>query len=53
VKVSFEIPEYTGESTGLGATRLLEVIRASGVKTRFYQAASSEMFGPHRHPSTS
>jgi hypothetical protein len=55
VKVSFEIPEYTGESTGLGATRLLEVIRASGVKTRFYQAASSEMFGaapPPQHELT-
>src|SRR5919197_5707774 len=45
VKVSFEIPEYTGESTGLGTTRLLEAIRASGVETRFYQASSSEMFG--------
>jgi GDPmannose 4,6-dehydratase len=45
VKVSFEIPEYTGESTGLGTTRLLEAIRASGIKTRFYQASSSEMFG--------
>jgi GDP-mannose 4,6-dehydratase len=45
VKVSFEIPEYTGESTGLGTTRLLEAIRAAGIKTRFYQASSSEMFG--------
>ena len=45
VKVSFEIPEYTGESTGLGTARLLEAIRASGVQTRFYQASSSEMFG--------
>ena len=45
VKVSFEIPEYTGESTGLGTTRLLEAIRASGIETRFYQASSSEMFG--------
>jgi GDPmannose 4,6-dehydratase len=45
VKVSFEIPEYTGESTGLGTTRLLEAIRASGVETRFYQASSSEMYG--------
>ena len=45
VKVSFEIPEYTGESTGLGTIRLLEAIRASGVETRFYQASSSEMFG--------
>jgi GDPmannose 4,6-dehydratase len=45
VKVSFEVPDYTGEATGLGTTRLLEAIRASGVETRFYQASSSEMFG--------
>src|SRR5919197_504937 len=45
VKVSFEIPEYTGESTGLGTTRLLEAIRASGVETRFYQASSSACRG--------
>ena len=49
VKVSFEIPEYTGEITGLGTIRLLEAIRDSGIKTKFYQASSSEMFGlaPH------
>ena len=45
VRVSFDVPEYTGEVTGLGLTRLLEAIRHSGVKTRFYQASSSEMFG--------
>ena len=45
VKVSFEMPEYTGDVTGLGTIRLLEAIRASGVDTRFYQASSSEMFG--------
>ncbi|MDE2028409.1 MAG: GDP-mannose 4,6-dehydratase [Candidatus Omnitrophica bacterium] len=45
VKVSFEIPEYTAEVAGLGTTRLLEAIRESGVKTKFYQASSSEMFG--------
>lgn len=45
VRVSFDIPEYTGEVTGLGTTRLLEAIRESGVKTKFYQASSSEMFG--------
>ncbi|RZS91282.1 GDPmannose 4,6-dehydratase [Motilibacter rhizosphaerae] len=45
VKVSFEMPEYTGDVTGLGTIRLLEAIRASGVATRFYQASSSEMFG--------
>ena len=45
VKVSFDMPEYTGNITGLGTTRLLEAIRRSGIKTRFYQASSSEMFG--------
>jgi len=45
VRVSFDIPEYTGEITGLGAIRLLEAIRESGLKPRFYQASSSEMFG--------
>lgn len=45
VKVSFEIPEYTGDITALGTTRLLEAIRRSGIKTKFYQASSSEMFG--------
>ncbi|MDY6987008.1 MAG: GDP-mannose 4,6-dehydratase [Thermodesulfobacteriota bacterium] len=45
VRVSFDMPEYTGDVTGLGAVRLLEGIRKTGVKTRFYQASSSEMFG--------
>ncbi len=45
VKVSFDMPEYTGNVTGLGTTRLLEAIRRSGIKTKFYQASSSEMFG--------
>jgi GDPmannose 4,6-dehydratase len=45
VKVSFQIPEYTAEVTGIGAVRLLEAIRASKIDTRFYQASSSEMFG--------
>jgi GDPmannose 4,6-dehydratase len=45
VKVSFEMPEYTGETTGLGSIRLLEAIRLSGVDSRFYQASSSEMYG--------
>lgn len=45
VLVSFEIPEYTGDITALGTVRLLEAIRESGIKTRFYQASSSEMFG--------
>ena len=45
VRVSFDIPEYTGEITGLGAVRILEAIRESGVSSRFYNASSSEMFG--------
>ena len=45
VKVSFEIPEYTAESVGVGTTRLLEAIRDSGLNTKFYQASSSEMYG--------
>ncbi len=45
VKVSFEMPEYTGDVTAIGTTRLLEAIRRSGIQTRFYQASSSEMFG--------
>ena len=45
VKVSFEVPEYTAEVTALGALRILEAIRESGVKTKFYQASSSELYG--------
>ena len=45
VRVSFDVPEYTGDVTGLATTRILEAIRSTGVKTRFYQASSSEMFG--------
>ncbi|OIP65080.1 MAG: GDP-mannose 4,6-dehydratase [Candidatus Yonathbacteria bacterium CG_4_9_14_0_2_um_filter_43_16] len=45
VRVSFDIPEYTGDVTGLGTVRILEAIRDSGIKTKFYQASSSEMFG--------
>jgi GDPmannose 4,6-dehydratase len=45
VRVSFDMPEYTGDVTGLGVTRLLETIRRSGIKTRFYQASSSELYG--------
>jgi GDPmannose 4,6-dehydratase len=45
VGVSFAVPEYTGEVTGLGAVRLLEAIRETGVGTRFYQASSSELYG--------
>jgi GDPmannose 4,6-dehydratase len=50
VKVSFEIPEYTSDATGMGTVRMLEAIRASGVATRFYQASSSEMFGAAPSP---
>jgi GDPmannose 4,6-dehydratase len=45
VRVSFDIPEYTGDITGLGTLRLLEAVRKTGIKTKFYQASSSEMFG--------
>jgi GDPmannose 4,6-dehydratase len=45
VRVSFDLPEYTGDVTGLGVTRILEAVRRSGVKARLYQASSSEMFG--------
>jgi GDPmannose 4,6-dehydratase len=45
VRVSFDEPEYTGDTTGLGTTRLLEALRITGVPARFYQASSSEMFG--------
>ena len=52
VRVSFDIPEYTAQTTGLGTLRILEAIRASGVHTRFYQASSSEMFGSAPPPQT-
>src|SRR5258708_16395075 len=45
VRVSFDTPEYTGEVTGLGCTRLLEAIRQLKIRPRIYQASSSEMFG--------
>ena len=45
VRVSFDEPTYTAETTGLGATRLLEAIRLLGLDCRFYQASSSEMYG--------
>jgi GDPmannose 4,6-dehydratase len=45
VRVSFDMPEYTGDVTGLGTLRLLEAIRKTGSQARFYQASSSEMFG--------
>lgn len=48
VKVSFDMPEYTSDVTGMGALRLLEGILSCGLKSRFYQASSSEMFGRAR-----
>lgn len=45
VRVSFDVPEYTGDATAIGVTRLLEAIRDNKIKTKFYQASSSEMFG--------
>jgi GDPmannose 4,6-dehydratase len=45
VRVSFDIPEYTGDVTGLSTIRILEAVRETGLKARFYQASSSEMFG--------
>ena len=45
VAVSFEVPEYTAEATGVGTLRLLDAIRESGVKCKFYQASTSELFG--------
>ena len=44
------MPEFTGDVTGIGTTRLLEAIRRSGIKTKFYQASSSEMFGDSPPP---
>ena len=55
VKVSFDMPEYTGDVTGLGTTRVLDAIRRSGIRTKFYQASSSELFGgspPPQNEST-
>lgn len=45
VRVSFDIPEYTGDVSGIGTARILEAIRMTGCKAKFYQASSSEMFG--------
>ncbi|MCL6288209.1 GDP-mannose 4,6-dehydratase [Streptomyces fimicarius] len=50
VRVSFDAPLYTGDVTGLGTIRLLEAVRASGIRTRIYQASSSEMFGASPPP---
>lgn len=50
VRVSFDEPEFTGDTTGLGTTRLLEAIRLTAPNCRFYQASSSEMFGASPPP---
>jgi GDPmannose 4,6-dehydratase len=50
VRVSFDEPEYTGDTTGLGTTRLLEAMRQSVPEAKFYQASSSEMFGAANPP---
>jgi GDPmannose 4,6-dehydratase len=50
VRVSFDMPEYTADVTGLGVIRLLEAIRRSGIKAKFYQASSSELFGASPPP---
>jgi GDPmannose 4,6-dehydratase len=52
VRVSFDMPEYTGDSTGMGTTRLLEAIRRSGITTKYYQASSSELFGASPPPQS-
>src|SRR5215468_2917218 len=52
VRVSFDIPEYTTDITAIGALRLLEGLRETGVKARFYQASSSEMFGSAPPPQS-
>nr|WP_296778796.1 GDP-mannose 4,6-dehydratase [Rhodococcus sp. (in: high G+C Gram-positive bacteria)] len=50
VRVSFDEPEHTGDTTGIGSIRLLEAVRLTGVQCRFYQASSSEMFGASPPP---
>ena len=50
VRVSFDIPEYTGDVVGIGTTRILEALRRSGLTSRFYHASSSEMFGSSPPP---
>lgn len=52
VRVSFDEPEHTADTTGVGTTRLLEAVRLSGIQTRFYQASSSEMFGSTPPPQS-
>ncbi len=50
VRVSFDMPEYTGDVTGMGTIRILDAVRRSGIQARFYQASSSEMYGGSKPP---
>ena len=50
VRLSFDMPVYTGDVTAIGITRLLEAVRKSGIKIKIYQASSSELFGTHPPP---
>src|SRR3954452_16855057 len=52
VRVSFDVPEYTAEVTGLGTVRILEAIRETGISPKFYQASSSELFGSSPAPQS-
>src|SRR6202011_1028166 len=52
VRVSFDVPEYTAEVTGVGTVRLLEAIRESGLSPKFYQASSSELYGSSPAPQS-
>ncbi len=52
VRVSFDMPEYTGDIVGLGTTRILEAIRRSGIPVKFYQASSSELYGSSKPPQS-
>lgn len=52
VRVSFDEPEHTGDTTGVGTIRLLEAVRMTGVRCRFYQASTSEMFGASPPPQS-
>jgi GDPmannose 4,6-dehydratase len=52
VQISFDQPEYTGDTDGIGTTRLLEAVRTTGLSARFYQASTSEMFGVSAPPQS-
>ena len=52
VRVSFDIPEYTGDTTGLGTIWILEAMRKTNSRARFYQASTSELFGSAKPPQS-